>query len=364
MNRECAFHRGLVMVVLVASCRSAAQPSATLEPVVVTLSPDNVTVAEQRELRAGPAISGTLAASREASIRAEVAGMVRATYVEEGQTVRAGQVLVKIDDSAIRDTWLSSKAALRTANEALLVARRNAERSERLASAGALADRDLEQAKWNTMNAEGSLADAEARLAAAQKQLDRTAVTAGSGGVVSIKSVKVGDVVQVGNPLVTVVDPSSMRLEASVSAQSLATLKVGISVDFAVSGYEGRAFTGQIERINPTADPATRQVRLYVTIPNSGGTLVAGLFAEGRVVSTRKEAVAAPFAAIDNRGTAPVVARVKAGKVERFTVQLGIRDEGAEYVEILNGVAAGDTLLLAAAQGVSSGTSVRVSKDR
>ena len=81
-----------------------------------------------------------------------------------------------------------------------------------------------------------------------------------------------------------IIDPSSMRLEASVPSEDLSILRVGANVDFTVRGYD-RSFTGRIERIAPQADPTTRQVPIYVAIPNPGGRLVAGLFAEGRVVS-------------------------------------------------------------------------------
>jgi multidrug efflux pump subunit AcrA (membrane-fusion protein) len=128
-----------------------------------------------------------------------------------------------------------------------------------------------------------------------------------------------------------------------------------------VSGYPGRTFTGRVTRVNPTADPSTRQVRLIASIPNSNGQLVGGLFATGRLASEMKNGLTAPVSAIDLRSNQPAVMRVRQGKVERVPVQLGIRDEGAEKVEIKSGVQAGDTLLLGAAQGISAGTIVKVS---
>jgi multidrug efflux pump subunit AcrA (membrane-fusion protein) len=118
-------------------------------------------------------------------------------------------------------------------------------------------------------------------------------------GVVSERSVSAGDVVQPGAATFTVVDPSSMRLEAAIPADELSTVHVGLPVTFTVSGYPGRSFTGRVTRVNPTADPSTRQVRLIASIPNSNGQLVGGLFATGRLASEMKNGLTAPVAAID-----------------------------------------------------------------
>ncbi len=107
-------------------------------------------------------------------------------------------------------------------------------------------------------------------------------------------------------------------------------------------------------------DPATRQVRIYVGVPNPDRGLVAGLFAEGRVATDTKRAVAIPVTAVDSRGTTPKVHRVKGGRVAEVNVHLGMRDEAAELVEVQSGLAQGDTLLLGSAQGVTPGTRVRV----
>ena len=172
--------------------------------------------------------------------------------------------------------------------------------------------------------------------------------------------VNAGDVVQPGSPVATVIDPASMRFEGSVPAEEVALLRVGAPVQFTVKGYPGRTFTGQVERVNPSADPATRQVRVWVSVPNAKGTLVGGLFAQGRVATTSRVALMAPSSAVDERGIAPSVMRVQQGRAEKVTVQLGARDPQTDQVEITGGLAAGDTLLVGAAQGVTAGTKVRV----
>ena len=101
---------------------------------------------------------------------------------------------------------------------------------------------------------------------------------------------------------------------------------------------------------------------VYITVPNTGGSLVSGLYAEGRIGSERRGALVVPAMAVDLASAIPFVVRVKNGKVEKVDVKVGIRDEQTERVEIVSGVAAGDTLLVGPAQGISPGTNVRVQR--
>ncbi len=329
---------------------------------VVTIGAENIAVARLAELRSGPLISGSLQPRTEARVRAEIGGPVRHTFAEEGQRVRAGVLLARLDDTAVRDAYLSAKSAVRSAETSLQNAQRNLERSTRLEEAGALPERDLETAQLNATNAEGALADARARLASAAKQLAQTVVRAPITGVVSDREVDAGDVVTVGAELFRLVDLGSLRLEATVPTAEIDRLKVGMPVEFEVSGYD-RRFTGRIERINPTVDQTTGQVRLYVAIPNERESLVAGVFAEGRVAIDTRKAVSVPYAAVDQRGTEPLLHVIKSGRVKQLPVRLGVRDESTDLVEIASGVTPGDTVLLGSAQGVAEGVPVRVTEE-
>lgn len=355
---------GVVLLLAgVAACgkKSAAATEETAPPVV--LGPENVAVVNEAELQSGPTISGALAAEREAMIRAEVGGPILSVLAEQGQPVKKGAVLARIDDTSLRDQYLSTRAAVRTASENLQNARRNTERTTRLAAAGAVADRELEQSRVSATSAEGAVADAQARLSMAQRQLSKTTITAPFSGVVSERQANAGDVVSPGTALFTVIDPASMRLEASVPADQLGALKVGSTVQFAVNGFGDRHFEGKIQRINPAVDPATGQIRILVSIPNTGQTLAGGLFAQGRVATQSERGLSVPISAVDERGASPMVLRLKASRVERVPVELGIRDEIGERVQVKSGVAAGDTVLLGSAQGLSDGAVVRVRKE-
>jgi membrane fusion protein, multidrug efflux system len=336
---------------------SAAESNST----AMTVGPENIAVVKAEEIKTGPALSGSLSAETQATVRAEVSGAVLQTLVESGSPVRAGQELARIDDSGIRDAYLSAKSSVTTADNTVQMVSREAERAEALAKAGAIAERQRDQARNQLIGAQAQAADARARLANAQKQLDKTIIRAPFSGVVSARTINAGDFVSPGTAAFTIINPSTMRLEASVPGEALSSVHLGAPVEFTVNGYATRRFTGRISSINPVADPATRQVRVIITIPNQGGTLVSGLFAEGRVAAEAHTAAVVPATAVDERGVRPIVVRLKNGKVQQVEVVVGIRDASTETIEIRSGLMPGDTVLLGAARGISAGTAVRVS---
>jgi RND family efflux transporter MFP subunit len=351
----------IVLAGVLGACKGSDQAEAAAGPETIAVSPENIYVVRSELLQSGPAISGNLTPEQNATIRAEVGGSVVATYVEEGQRVARGTQLAKIDETAIQDSYLSARSALTAAQSAADVAAREEERATALVAAGAIAEREVETARRANVAAQAQLADARARLAIAEKQLQNTVAVAPFDGVVGERQVSVGDVVQPGAPMFTVVDPSTMRLEASVPADQLAMVRPGFPVSFTVTGYPGRAFAGKITRVSPTADPTTGQVRIFASIPNGGQALVAGLFAEGRIAAESHVGPVIPAEALDERATSPAVMRIRNGSVERVAVQIGVRDAATERVEVLAGVAIGDTVLTGAARAISANTPVRVS---
>jgi RND family efflux transporter MFP subunit len=305
-------------------------------------------------------MSGSLDPDREATVRAEVSGSVLQTYVDQGTRVGVGTVLARLDDTAIRDTYLSARSGVTAAQTAADAAKRNLERAGKLVEAGAIAERDVESAHTANQAAQSQLADAKARLAVAEKQLDKTTIKSPIAGIVSIRSVNAGDLASPGAALFTVVDPSSMRLEGSVPSDQISAVRLGMPVTFTVQGYPDRTFIGHITRINPVADPTTRQVRILASIPNAGNTLVGGLFAQGHVASEARTGLVVPSNAVNQKDFVPTVTRIRNGHAEKAAVTLGLEDSGTETVEITKGLAPGDTLLVGGAQGMAPNTVVRV----
>jgi RND family efflux transporter MFP subunit len=230
--------------------------------------------------------------------------------------------------------------------------------------AGAIAERDVEAAERAALQAVSALEDAKARLMAREKALANTTLRAPFAGVVSERVVNAGDVVTPGAALFTVVDPASLRLEASVPAMAAQQVKVGAPVELAVTGFPTQRFNARVTQVNPVADAVTRQVRIIATLTDGRGLLMGGLFAEGRVAAESHVGVVVPDVAVDQRGISPYATRLKNGVVERVDVTIGVRDVARERIELLSGISAGDTLLLGAAKAISVGTPVRVNEPR
>jgi len=351
-----------VLLTLLAACgggKEQEQANAANTPPEIVLGPADTAIVVRGEIATGPALSGTLAAQEQATVRAQLGGTVTEALAEPGETVRRGQTLARLEASSLGESLTSARAAVTTARSSLTLAQREEERQRTLAAAGIVAAREAETARQQVVAARAALAQAQAQLASAQEQLGDTRVTAPFDGVVSEKTVSAGDVVQPGAALYTIVDPSNLELEASIPAERLSTIHPGAPVEFRVNGFPGRTFRGRITRINPSADPATRQVRVYAEIPNEGD-LVAGLFAEGRVESQSQLGLILPEEAIDRRMGRPAVLKVADGKVLRVEVELGLADEQTQQVEVRRGVQEKDVVLRGAAQELAPGTAVRL----
>lgn len=354
----------LAIGLMAAACGQGEPPAApapAANAAVVQLAPENVVTAATGRVSSGPVVSGQLTPAREASVRAMVGGSIVALSVDRGQAVAAGAEIARIAARDLEAARASADAGVRSAEIALSVARSEAQRTEALVKGGALATRDLEQTKNAVAAAEAQLAAARSRVRSVEQQLDDTSVKAPFAGVVSARPASIGDVVAPGTELVTIIDPSSMRLEALVPSDRLSEVRAGSKVTFTIRGAPGE-FIGRIDRINPSADPVTRQVSIFVSLPNTAGKLIAGLFAEGRIEAATHEGIVVPLSAVDETGVRPVVTRIRDGKAERAAVTLGARQPDTEVVEVTEGLSVGDVLVVGSARNVAPGTQVRVVK--
>ena len=357
----------LAVAVLAASCGSPssapAEATAQAAPAAraVQLAPDNVATARPGRISAGPAISGQLTPAREASVRAQVGGSIVSLDVDRGMTVRGGDVIAKISSRDLDVTFASTQAGVKSAETSLAVAQSEQRRTQTLVKGGAVAASELEKAENAVALAEAQLAAAKARVQSVWQQLDDTSVKAPFSGVVSARPASLGDVVAPGTEILTIIDPSSMRLEAQVPSDVLSQIKRGAAVTFTIRGVPG-AFTGTVDRLDSAADPVTRQVAVFVKVPNTSGHLLAGLFAEGRIQTSAHEGIIVPFSAVNETGIAPYITRIKGGVAEHVEVKLGARQPDTEEVEVLQGVAAGDVLITGSAMTIASGTPVAVTK--
>ena len=349
----------IVVLLAAAACTKEAPPKPA--PVVMRVERASAATVTRRYVATGPRLSGTLQPQQSATIIAETGGTVLNVIASEGTTVARGTELARIVDETASDALTSARVAVQSAQTAVAVARRDFERSRRLASAGALPTRDIDVGRSQVATAEAQLGQARSQLASAQERSGNQRVVASVSGIVSEKRVSTGDVVAPGTPLFTIVDLATLQLEATVPADAIGQINPGTTVELSVRGYPGQTFRGTIVRVSPSVDPGTGQVRVYVSMNNEGKRLVGGLFAEGTVRSLARMGLIVPVEALDESGAAPAVVRVRGGVTERVTVQLGMRSDAEGFVEILSGLAEGDVVLTGPARTIAPGTRVNVS---
>lgn len=299
----------------------------------------------QSTLARGPVISGSLQPVVKAELNAEVSGIVMQVLKDNGDLVKAGDVLVKLDQTTYRDKLLSAQEAERSAIVTLEQSNRQLKRMQSLSKQSLVTQEGLEAAENKANQAQSDLASARARLVEARQQMEKTEVKAPFSGVVATRKVSAGDTAQVGKGLMVLIDPASIRFEGYVAADRVGQVKVGNKVTFKVNGYSGQFFTGTVERINPLANESTRQVQLLVSMDLKQQSLVAGLYAEGHVEAQNSNALMVPESALVREGDKHFVWQFANNELKKTEVELGSKDERWGTQEVLSGISSGAQIL-------------------
>ena len=327
-----------------AAGKAASGPASAASQAQLIVSAEDIVTVQLSERAQGPVITGSIQPERKADLRAEVSAVVLQVLKENGETVRRGDLLVRLDDQSIRDNLSSADEAARASAQSFEQAERQMQRLKTLQAQGMTSVQALEDAEVRRNNAQSDVLAAKARVAAARQQLARTEVRAPFDGVVSERKASVGDTASVGKELVKVIDPRSMRLEGLVSADRLNELKLGQKVNFRVNGYPGSEFTGEVKRVDAAANASTRQVEVLVALTGDAPK-VAGLYAEGRITTGSAQVLMLPESALQRAGDSAVVWRATGSILSKVNVQLGERDERTGDVLLKSGLATGDKLL-------------------
>lgn len=341
----------LAAAVLLAACGKAgkgADPAAAdpAKAPALLIAPEDLRTLTMGTLTSGPVVTGSLQPERRADLRAEVSAVVLQVARENGDAVKRGDLLVRLDDTSIRDSLASAQESARASGQAFEQAERQVQRLKTLQGQGMTSMQALEDAEVRRNNAQSDLVAARTRVVSAQQQLRRTEVRAPFDGVVSERKVSAGDTAQVGKELIKVMDPASMRFEGLVSADRLSEIKPGQVVAFRVNGYPNTEFTGKVARVDAAANVSTRQVEVLVGFDKGKEVPhVAGLYAEGRIESGSTPALMLAEAAIVRSGDASHVWVVKDNVLRKVSVTLGERDARRGEYPVKSGLAAGDRIL-------------------
>jgi RND family efflux transporter MFP subunit len=309
------------------------------------LSAEDVVTLRSSALASGPVVTGSVQPERRADLRAEVSAVVLQVLRENGDAVRRGDLLVRLDDTAIRDGLAAAESASRAAAQAFEQAERQFQRMTTLRTSGMASAQQLEDAEVRRNNAQSDVEGAKTRVVLARQQLQRTEVRAPFDGIVSDRKVSAGDTAQVGKELVKVIDPASMRFEGMVSADNIGAVKPGQAVSFRVNGYPDQEFTGKVRRVNPAANATTRQVEVLVDFTGEKQPRLAGLYAEGHIETASAESLTLPATALVREGDKALAWQVQGGKIRKVTLALGEREPRTGDFVIREGLAAGDVVI-------------------
>jgi len=342
---------------------TAGQAVAEVAPSTATLNPTDVAVVRRETLRSGIPLSGALEPKVRITVGAPLAEQLLEVYVNEGDRVQQGQPLARFKDQVLQAAAAYARADVQTQRMAVRVAEAESARAVALFGEGAIAQRDRDNALVALEGARSRLSLSESQAANADDRLHSSTLTAPAAGVISKRYAQAGDRVDNGKPVFEMVDTRVLQLSASVPTEWLPALRVGRAVSLTIAQLDSSHVSGQISRINPTADPATRQIQIYVDVPNSGERLVGGLFASGRVVTREvRDAIAVPREAVRYEGEdrTPYVYAVSNGKIAKRRATIGLADDDQGLVEITSGIAAGDTVVIGPIEGLSNGTPVQI----
>jgi RND family efflux transporter MFP subunit len=329
-------------------------------PPKLSIAPEDLITIKTSALASGPVITGSIQPERKADLRAEVSAVVLQVLKENGDAVRRGDVLVRLDQTSIRDNLNSAEDNVRNATQSLDQAERNLQRLKTLRASGMTSLQALDDAEVRRNSAISELSASKARAVVARQQMERTTVRAPFDGVVSDRKVSAGDTSSIGKELVKVIDPTSMRFAGRVSADKISLVSVGQTVGFRINGYPGQEFRGKVTRVDPSANDVTRQVEVLVSFVDAKQPIVSGLYAEGTIESISVKALALPESMLVKAGDKASVWRVKDNTLNKVDLALGSRDARTGNYEIRSGLAEGDIILRTPSSSFKDGQSAEM----
>jgi membrane fusion protein, multidrug efflux system len=307
--------------------------------------PVEVSLPTRGEMLAMYSGTATLEAEADAEVIAKVGGEVRRIFVEEGDRVRAGQVLAQLDDQQLRLQAAQTRAARAKAQRDF---NRQIELHEKgLVSAGA-----FENLKYDLDNQTAS--DDLAQL-----NLSYSEIRAPFAGIVSTRHIKLGQEIAIGTSVFRVTDPTPLKANVFVPERELARLKPGQPASISVDALAGRNFPAIVKLVSPVVDASTATFKVTLEVNDPKGDLKPGMFARvGIVFERRADALTIPRVALLDTDGASNVFVVNAGKAEQRSIRTGLSNSGR--IEVLEGLKGEEQVVVVGQNGLKDGNAVRV----
>lgn len=320
---------------------------------VVSLQPKRLAV----EL----AVPGSVHAVSQATVRAKLSAEVKRVLVREGDRVTAGQSIAEFDTAQLRAQMAERKAALESSRAQLAMADRTRQANAQLVKQNFISQNAFDTADSARQVHIAAVATAQAQLELTQLSMTDAVVRAPFSGTVSKRHVQPGEKVSFDAPLLSIVDLAQMEVQAQVPVSDVTQIRQGMPAQISVEGIDGRKFEGRVERINPSAEPGTRTINIYVSLANEGSLLKAGMFARVLLtISPEIEVPALPLSAVRTEAAQTFVWVVVDQKLARRNIVTGKRDERAQLVEVTSGLAPGDVVLATKFDNLKDGLAAKV----
>ncbi|MDR3418202.1 MAG: efflux RND transporter periplasmic adaptor subunit [Nevskia sp.] len=346
---------------LSASRRGDARPAPGTAAVVaapVELAPADVAAVELKQISHGLPLSGSLSPLVQTTVKSRVAGEILELTVREGQAVKQGDVLARIDTRYLKAQLDSQQATLEKARADLALAKLNRDNSAVMLKEHFISQNAYDSAESAYQADLANTKAAQAQVALAQLAWSDAVVRAPFSGIVVKRLAQPGERVDVEGSLLTLVDLSRMEFQAAAPASEVPAVKVGQTAHFKVGGFGERLFEGRVERISPMTEEGSRSILLYLSVDNRDGALRGGMFGQGELtLDHSEEAPAVPAAAVRGDNGSSYVIVLADGRLSQRAVSLGRRSEESGYVEVRDGLKPGERVLVARFDNFKDGMS-------
>jgi RND family efflux transporter MFP subunit len=339
------------------AAKAAAAPVTKTAAQTAELASTDVFVAQERELVQGLSISGTVKAVNSAQVKARVPGELQGLNLREGDTVKAGQVIARIESSDIAARIRQAQETADAAKAQIEIAQRGADNNKALVDQGFISKTALDTSLNNLSAARANHKAALAGVDVAKKSADDAVLRAPISGMVASRSAQNGERVGVEARIVEIVDLNRLELEAAVATTDAVNLRTGQRAMLSIEGLS-LPVEATVVRISPSAQLGNRSVMTYLSIPAREG-LRQGLFAQGTLGTERAKGVVLPVDAVRTDKPQPYVQAVVDGKLAHLGVALGARgDAEGEASVLVTGLAAGTQVIKGSVGPINVGLGV------
>ena len=342
--------------------QALADSTMAKDSLPIELASTDVTQVKLLDINQGLAVSGSLKAVNSAVIKARVAGELQGLTVREGDFVKAGQIVARIDASEYMARVRQIKEQAESAKAQVEVVQRQYDNNKALVDQGFISKTALDTSLANLNAAQATFKAALAATDVAAKSVDDTVLKAPISGQVSQRLAQPGERLGVDTRILEIVDLSRLELEAMLSAADSTQIQVGQSAELQIEGSP-KTVAAKVVRINPTAQAGSRSVLAYLSIDNSkpdAMPLRQGLFAQGTLGTARASLMAVPLGSVRTDRPAPYVQTIENGKVAYRSVELGARGtaDGTDVVAV-KGLADNSVVILGNIGALREGTAVK-----